>query len=325
MNAVVDDTQLIAHAILDIIFKRRRLLAEEVDLLPGSILPDEQRPHLEKIAAMVAAHQPIEMILPAFPGKSPNRNKTLGQLPDLAERHSLANLHTMLQEIASLYSPGGMIRICSDGYVFADLVRIPDPEVEGYVSELARHTRHHFGDAFQYFDLIDAYPDLPSMDARREEMLIDHAEPLRCLRLRCNEEPEAIAMYRGTTRFLFEDYQGLADFATWSKTRIQQHARTIAYRVIQRSNAWSALLESRFPDSLRLSIHPQIPQSPKLGVQLVPAQNRWCTPWHNVLVSDGKSKTLMKRSEAESIGARLEKSAEGYAYFRVPSLEAGFP
>ncbi|WP_137936776.1 isocyanide synthase family protein [Chitinivorax sp. B] len=320
MNAVVDDTQLIAHAILDIIFKRRRLLAEEVDLLPGSILPDEQRPHLEKIAAMVAAHQPIEMILPAFPGKSPNRNKTLGQLPDLAERHSLANLHTMLQEIASLYSPGGMIRICSDGYVFADLVRIPDPEVEGYVSELARHTRHYFGGAFQYFDLIDAYPDLPSMDARREEMLIDHAEPLRCLRLRCSEEPEAIAMYRGTTRFLFEDYQGLADFATWSKTRIQQHARTIAYRVIQRSNAWSALLEQRFPHALRLSIHPQYRISKKIGINMIATDDCWRTPWHSVAVCRAGEVYLERRSTIDENQAVLVFERGRPSYYQLMAV-----
>jgi L-tyrosine isonitrile synthase len=301
MNAVVSDTQVVSNAILDALFQRRRLLEDAAG--PDAQSSDspsevaERAPHLEKISALVNTRQPIDMILPAFPGKSPNRKKTLGYLPDLAERHSLANLHAMLQQIGAIYQPGAVIKICSDGFVFGDLVRIPDQRVKNYVDELQRHTTCCYGKEFDYFDLVDAYPDLTSMEARREEMLIEFAEPLRLVRQRCGDEREAAAMYCGITRFLYEDYLGLKDFASWSKTRIQQHARTIAYRVIQRSNAWSELLARRFPHALRLSIHPQSRTSRKIGINMIATDDNWRTPWHSVAILHAEQIRLERRSE----------------------------
>lgn len=48
--------------------------------------------------------------------------------------------------------------------------------------------------------------------------------------------------------------------------------------MIQRSNAWSRLLERTFPDSVRLSIHPQFRVSAKIGVRLVDSADAWLTP-----------------------------------------------
>src|SRR5690606_14168433 len=93
------------------------------------------------------------------------------------------------------------------------------------------------------------------------------------------EDKEAHHIYCGITRFLFEDamYPG----QTRSRTAIQKDCRVRAYEVIRRSNAWSALLAQRYPDAVRLSIHPHPCGAAKLGIQLLGAEC-WMTPWHGV-------------------------------------------
>ena len=66
-------------------------------------------------------------------------------------------------------------------------------------------------------------------------------------------------------------------------------------------------MERRFPDALRLSIHPQSPHDDaKLGIRLADhAADAWVTPWHGVGLYLGGRYTLTYRQRAEDAGARL--------------------
>jgi hypothetical protein len=77
----------------------------------------------------VRAGRPIRMVLPAFPAKSPNSDKVLGHLPDLAEELSVGFLEALCARIGEVYPPGAHLVICSDGRVFNDLLGIPDGHV----------------------------------------------------------------------------------------------------------------------------------------------------------------------------------------------------
>jgi pyoverdine/dityrosine biosynthesis protein Dit1 len=114
-------------------------------------------------------------------------------------------------------------------------------------------------------------------------------------------------MYCGITRFLFED--SLFPGQLKSKTEIQKDARMRAYGVIQRSNAWSKLITQQFPDHVRLSIHPQTCGDIKLGIKLLP--ENWITPWHGVALETEGKITLVKRYEAEKLGAKLVHNENG--------------
>jgi pyoverdine/dityrosine biosynthesis protein Dit1 len=270
--------------------------------------------NLAKLRRFIESREEIHFVLPAFPAKSPNREKTLGAMPDMADLEGLRMLNDLAEDIRDLHSPGARILICSDGRVFADVVRVNDVDVENYKRGIERMIGVHALNNLGTFHLEDVFGEL-SFDHMREKLNTEYAVPLEDLREKMRGDQGLKLMFNGIHRFMFEDQLVLSPHLSREKAR--QLSKLLAYQVIQRSNAWSALLEARFPRSLRLSIHPQIPQSPKLGVRLVPAQSRWCTPWHNVLVSDGESKILMKRSEAEALGARLETSPEGYSYFRL--------
>ncbi|WP_299489541.1 isocyanide synthase family protein [uncultured Shewanella sp.] len=303
------NNKVTASDILAIIFKWRKLLkSEALDLETTffSTLPlDEITPHLSKVLAMVDNNQPIHMILPAYPGKSPNRSKTLSRLPDLAETHSIDVLNQLCNEIAEVYEPGAKISICSDGYVFADLVRIPDEDVQAYTQAIQHYYQLHYSGRFDFFDLKDAFGVLSSLDAMREELMVGYGESLIGLTEAVKTSKETLSMYQGIAKFLFEDFSGLNEFADCSKTQIQKQAKAVSLRVIQRSNAWSRLLEEYYPHALRLSIHPQFRVSEKIGIHMGKTDDAWRTPWHSVAIKQNDEIRLQHRSQVDENTHRL--------------------
>ncbi|MFT4925114.1 MAG: pyoverdine/dityrosine biosynthesis protein Dit1 [Phenylobacterium sp.] len=312
----------VAAQILDIVFKRRKLLESAQVAMVSDLSTTvqstqqntqqsteqnnkERHQHLLKIEQMVSNNQPIHMILPAYPGKSPNRDKTLSKLPDLSEEHSLDNLGQLCQEISQVYSVGAKICICSDGYVFADLVRIPDADVLAYTQAIQAYYQKHYPDYFEFYDIKDCYPQLNCLDSMREELMVGHGESLLTLKAKSQVEKETQSMYKGITKFLFEDFLGLTEFVGQSKTQTQKMAKQVSLRVIQRSNAWSQLLEGVYPGSLRLSIHPQFRESAKIGIKMADSDDCWRTPWHSVAVRKDAQIWLQKRSNIDENKFRL--------------------
>jgi len=286
--------------IINILFNRRRLLDGQERLAADSYR--EYEPHVETIKYSVSQGIPLILILPGFPAKSPNRKKTLGPLPDLAEKYAIQNLLHLCNEIKSIYTPGAKIKICSDGRVFSDLVLIDEKDVTHYGEHLKAYTLEHFKNTFEFFNLDDIFQKMNDFDMMREELLIRYGESIESLRKRCKTDKSAETMYKGITRFIFEDYSGLEEFSSNSRSFIQRKARSVAYRVIQRSNAWSRLLEQSFHNIVRLSIHPQLRVSNKIGVFLVETQDCWQTPWHSVAVKQAGRIRLMARKDAEKQG-----------------------
>jgi pyoverdine/dityrosine biosynthesis protein Dit1 len=268
-------------------------------------------PHLSKIASAVAQGKPVTFVLPAFPGKSPNPAKVLGPLPDMAERRALEFLQHLCDRISQAYAPGARIILCSDGRVFSDVVGMRDEDVTAYQQELSQMIEDVGLSAISTFNLEELYDSL-SFDQMRERLMEQYGEPLDLLRESVSrggkagdcsvDDKEAHRLYCGITRFLLED--SMFPGQKRSRTSLQKECRTRAYEVIQRSKAWSELVEERFPEGVRLSIHPQSCGAKKLGIRLI-EPDQWQTPWHGVAVEVGGRFVLLKRSQAESLGARL--------------------
>lgn len=291
----------IAQQILECLFRRRSLAPGQDHELSSQVL----EPHLAKVVQAIENGRKVEMVLPAFPGKSPSRKKTLSHLPDLAEHHAIDELHRLCNEIQEIYAPGALIHICSDGYVFSDLVHVPDADVKAYTDAIQDYAEQHYPGTFAHFDLRDAYPPLDCLDAMREEMMIEHGQSLVLLQQRFKDDPHMMLMYCGIHRFLSEDYSGLKVFAGMSLNAVKKVAKPASQRVIQRSEAWSALLQARYPHCLRLSIHPQLAVSTKIGIRLVATSDLWRTPWHSVAIKRRGVVTLEKRSNVDERYHRL--------------------
>jgi len=266
---------------------------------------EEAALHINKILHFIREEEPVHMILPAFPAKSPNRRKTLDIYPDKGEELALQALHGLCKKICEIYSPGATLTICSDGRVFAELVHIPDESVSAYKNDLVLRLGKLHADTISFFDLDDVFHDISNYDALREELMIHYGESLHQLKQRCKNDKAEKEMYLGICRFLMEDFSGLEKFQKWSKNQILGLVRENAYRVIQRSNAWTKLLRDKFPNSVRLSIHPQPRVSEKIGIFLMESDDIWRTPWHSVAIQEDKGFSLVPRHMAESKNASL--------------------
>ncbi|HEY0450792.1 isocyanide synthase family protein [Actinophytocola sp.] len=258
--------------------------------------------HRPKLAHFLATGQPVHFVILAFPAKSPNRQKVLGDLPDLGEKLSIEFLQSFCDRIGHFYPPGARITIASDGHVFGELVGVTDAGVTDYGHELRSVIEQTGGDAIDVYGLAEAL-GASGYDELRARLERDYATPLDELRERIATDPDARRQFNGIHRFLFEDQVDLVPGR--SREQVRRASKSLAYQVIQRSNAWSDLVAERYPHALRLSIHPQPAHSEKIGFQLLPTADNWLTPWHGVVLDDGNRFTLVKRHTAERRGATL--------------------
>ena len=71
------------------------------------------------VLGQVSRGEPVKMLLPGFPFKSPNsRDKVLSNLPDLGEELALKHLNGLCENIKAVYEHGAEIHITSDGLVY---------------------------------------------------------------------------------------------------------------------------------------------------------------------------------------------------------------
>lgn len=258
--------------------------------------------HWERVARFVSRGTPVDFALPAFPGKSPNKAKVIGVAPDMAEQLSLAFLRKICEQIQEIYDPGARIIICSDGHVFSDLVGIPDSDISLYQTALKTMIEEVDLRSLRLFGLDDEYGGC-THETMRLLLIERYGEDVDALKRHVRAEKDLLTLYRGVTRFLFED----ADCPGRNKSRaaLQRECRERAYGVLHRSRAWGRLIAQRFPEAVRLSIHPQPCGSGKFGINLLEASDNWITPWHGVAVDVGGRFVLMKRYQAEVLGADL--------------------
>lgn len=74
---------------------------------------------IDQIERSIAQHEPVSMVLPAFPFKSANKStKVLGTLPDKGEEVALKHLNSLCDEISKAYKHGARLYIVSDGLVY---------------------------------------------------------------------------------------------------------------------------------------------------------------------------------------------------------------
>lgn len=306
----------IAKNILHHIMKFRRIIKKKN--ICSELCCKCHAPHLQKIVSSIQKDKAISFVLPAFPGKSPNKTKVLGFLPDMGEQLALGFLQKMCHQIKKIYKPGAEIILCSDGRVFSDIIGMEENYVTAYREKLEEMIKSFNFSNLSIFTLEYVY-DGENFHQMRHHLMEKYSEPLESLKEKVRrgslnaaiqEDQEEHRMYCGITRFLFED----AMFPEQQRSRnaIQKESKLKAYELIRRSHAWSALIEEYFPHAVRLSIHPQMCGSRKLGVRLIGAED-WMTPWHGVALETVHGFVLVKRHEAEKLGARLVHDSNGRA------------
>jgi L-tyrosine isonitrile synthase len=289
-------------------------------LLPFSGLPSfdplelQSSAFLQKLAEKIVNLEPLIFILPAFPAKSANRQKTSGHLPDMGELIALFNLNQVCQKISSFYGPSAKVVICSDGRVFNDLVLVSDEDLMAYKNKVAEIIHNFKLNYLTQFSLEDCMPGF-TFQLMRERLVLDFGPDLDFLRFKVKEEPTIASLYNGLHRFIIEDRLELE--SNKSKSKIAKESKLIAYQVMQRSQAWDKLLERYFPNTLRLSIHPYPITHHKFGIKLVQSSDKWATPWHNVVLKTQERYQLKRRHEVLSLGAHEKRFQEEFVYYEI--------
>jgi pyoverdine/dityrosine biosynthesis protein Dit1/MFS family permease len=276
---------------------------------------------VRRLLTFVLANKRIEMILPAFPCKSPNNvKKVLGTLPDLGEELALKRLDRFCALVGKFYAPGCELLIMSDGRVFADCVGVPDEVVSEYRDCLHSLVKlEHIK-----FDALDNHIQGASHDAVREEMM----------RRYCTMTPEEMDANIRSQGGNFMVYRGFIKFCeqdrVWdrekypSRSAVKKECGRIARRMMLRNVAFSNLVKDKHGHKLRLSIHAH-DNTTKYAVALVEGLKTLRTPWHNCAVQmlDGTHE-LMSRADCEDRAdlQLVEKGGRPY-YFKQLNRSEG--
>ncbi|PWN48392.1 hypothetical protein IE53DRAFT_199947 [Violaceomyces palustris] len=123
------------------------------------------------VSSFVEAGEAIAMVIPAFPGKSSNKEKTSGILPDKGEELALRTLLQFSCSVERFYPPGCIFHVVSDGHVFSDLVGVDDSVIDLYGKEFRRLAKAIDGELdghFRFYDLAELLP-IPSLEKHAVE------------------------------------------------------------------------------------------------------------------------------------------------------------
>lgn len=269
-------------------------------------------PLMRKMVAKMMNGEKLVFILPAFPAKSPSPMKTAGILPDLGEVLALKNLDRMCGEISGHYAPGAEVIICSDGRIFSDVVSVPDDHITAYADGIDQIISEFQLTHLRTFCMDEILPEKKG-DELRSEVLKKFGMTDVAVREKAKSNP---ALFNGLHRFMIEDQMGISEL---SKNQLSKLMKERTYELMRRSDAWSLLLEEKFGDVLRLSIHPYPLHHEKFGVRLIPSSSSsgWATPWHNVTVKTQNGYELMHKTKALELGATEKTFGGKYAYFEI--------
>lgn len=92
---------------------------------------------LPVVVGQVERKEPIRMLLPGFPFKSPNtKDKVLGVLPDLGEELALKHVNGIAEKIKAIYEYGAEVHVTSDGLVYNGM-----PRIVHVINHIANHVR----------------------------------------------------------------------------------------------------------------------------------------------------------------------------------------
>ena len=325
----------------------------------------------EKVAYHTSRNRILEMALPAFPCKTTNPDKAASTMPDGAEFEALVTLQTFCRNVENIYPPGCNIHIVSDGHVFADCQGTDDAVVTKYSHALSQivtrkvkkvTTTTTLVGGVQFYSLNKLlFPDaeanllyqrMPSLEPIRHPVdtkVEEHDDLCRRILVRAWGPPEEYyrdliktipdhaitALYRGFSRFMFEDLAYFEEFRDSTISQRKKVAESVAFVMIQRNQSYSRLVEGVLPRHVRLSIHAHGNAGPKFAVRLMPFRSisnsaelvvtrenalsesrqhlHVPTPWHNSLVevhdAVGKVQTMLCKSKI--VKEALEKDWVG--------------
>ncbi len=244
---------------------------------------------IEQINSFVAKNKPINMLTVGFPFKSPNHEKkTIGDLPDMAERKSFEYLQSMLNEIKEVYAPGAYLTVFCDGVQFAEFLGVPLEQVVEYEQTLQT--------------LVSDLPNIRLLTSQEIMQLHDLGRPYNINTMIDNHEPattnfkasEAPVFGVARKRFALE-----FDYAEGGKLLEEKTLDNRVAGILTREERLRSYISKNFsPDQfLRLTAHFSGDVSKKIGIKYAPDAD--VTPYHGVCIEDDNSWTIKFKKDVD--------------------------
>ena len=222
----------------------------------------------DKIRGQMHTGEPLNFLLPAFPFKSKNPAKVLGDDPDLGDLIALETLSHMARQIKDVYGPGARINLIADGVLCAEALGVSENEVTAYVLKIRQLiSLNNMPLTIQQLDNLDHVKTYGKKFDQLTKIL--DAVPVA--------ESDHLAS------FVSREMQGAYYVVKYGDGLNEQveNAKTL---ISTRSLKFSALLQeiTAGQEFIRLSIHKNNRDiSVKKHIQLIINQPRGGTPWHN--------------------------------------------
>lgn len=264
----------------------------------------------------IAKSEPIQMIIPAFPGKSINSSSIISLEPDYGEYLAIETLKSLCKDIQNIYKPGCNISLFHDGHYFFKTGCIrPYKELDQYINTLKLLTKNtgikhitidQVFSGLNYDEMVTKFINnyCPSVDSFRESVLTDEDMKRKYLN-------EYIFV---KNEFSSELCKGL------SSSQCKAKSKELALNIMIIEAGMSKLLEERFPNFFRLSIHKQnSSKSKKFYINLLGNCKNLGTAWFNITVKDSDGNYMfMKKLTAEQSGySYVENNGMPYYFSNV--------
>lgn len=230
----------------------------------------------ERLASIVARGDTITFLCLAFPFKSSNQTDLVaGDVPDMAEFHSLSYLQTMLLRLKAVY-PNIKMTIMTDGLLFNDFFQISHAQVVAYEEQLKKLSQT-FPD-IQIVTLIDALQEKGMLLAALKDQVTQGVR----------EKPIPKAQLSLLKRRICHEINHKNHaFFQLSRKHQKVYLDQTARALIQRDKRLKTFVQQyQTKNTIRLSIHYQPDISQKIGIRL--ARNYTIFPWNGVLVKTPK-------------------------------------
>jgi len=286
-------------------FRMNPLATDQYDLIGKSVLRD-------KLNVFVSQNKPILFSIMGFPMKSTNtRDKVLGTLPDMAEEATLANFDAFNLAVKSVYEPGIIVTIASDGFAFSDVLGVSENTVDAY-QEISTDM---IGSApVRILNLRDFYDRTSTINTLQGKLTSQFGITEEELSRRILLDADVNTLYRGMLRFMEEEIAYL-DFP--SKNQQAKRAKILTREMMLRNEAYSGLVRANLGDHIRLSMHPSINNGVKYSFKLINSPNAHHSAWHAALVVDKGVFSTMHRKDAIAAGHELIMKDGRPYYFKA--------
>ncbi|KGO70910.1 Pyoverdine biosynthesis [Penicillium italicum] len=292
----------------------------------------------EKLKINITANQPITMVLPAFPWKSPNQDKVLGDGPDLGEEMGLAKLNHLCEEISKVYPYGARLILICDGPVYNDLVGVPDDEYYDYGIELRKIAQEKHFSSIQFIRLtnllgfgdgekISRADYLRLVPVCRETLMSPtYFDPRFDIDHELKTNPDTKTTYQSYFSRISEDLKWAKGFDPLVAADTVLYAAEVskmAKIMINRLIAYEAVINATLGKYIRLSIHPSLGRN-KISIPLLRQGDQFGDmPWHAsvVVLSNGEIKTGRSREFRKLYEVVMRHGRPYYFRERSPTYE----